>query len=180
MKHISSTNNEHIRHLHRLLSQGKFRRQYAQTVLEGVHLLQVFLQSGRKPVGVYIPEAKMPSEEVLKLTAVLPEDGIFSVSDGILKISSLSCADEILTLIDIPLGGALPDKGDCAVLDGVQDPGNVGINLTECGGGRGRYGRFGQGLCGRVVAQGITRGYGRAFLVGHLFAGGFGNMVGAL
>lgn len=85
MKHISSTNNEHIRHLHRLLSQGKFRRQYAQTVLEGVHLLQVFLQSGRKPVGVYIPEAKMPSEEVLKLTAVLPEDGIFSVSDGILK-----------------------------------------------------------------------------------------------
>ncbi|HGL9002736.1 TPA: RNA methyltransferase, partial [Neisseria gonorrhoeae] len=50
MKHISSTNNEHIRHLHRLLSQGKFRRQYAQTVLEGVHLLQVFLQSGRKPV----------------------------------------------------------------------------------------------------------------------------------
>ncbi|HEZ4041986.1 TPA: RNA methyltransferase, partial [Neisseria meningitidis] len=26
MKHISSANNEHIRHLHRLLSQGKFRR----------------------------------------------------------------------------------------------------------------------------------------------------------
>ena len=64
MKHISSANNEHVRHLHRLLSQGKFRRQYAQTVLEGVHLLQVFLQSGGKPLGVYIPEAKMPSEEV--------------------------------------------------------------------------------------------------------------------
>ena len=126
MKQISSPNNEQIRHLQRLLSQGKFRRQYAQTVLEGVHLLQVFLQSGRKPVGVYIPEAKMPSEEVRKLTAVLPEDRIFSVSDGILKkISSLSCADDIFTLIDIPLGGTLPDKGDCVVLDGVQDPGNV-------------------------------------------------------
>ena len=103
MKQISSPNNEHIRHLHRLLSQGKFRRQYAQTVLEGVHLLQVFLQSGRKPLGVYIPEGKMPSEEVSRLRAVLPEDRIFSVSDGILKkISSLSCADDILALIDIP------------------------------------------------------------------------------
>ncbi|EEZ76489.1 RNA methyltransferase, TrmH family [Neisseria lactamica ATCC 23970] len=77
MKHISSANNEHIRHLHRLLSQGKFRRQYAQTVLEGVHLLQVFLQSGGRPVGVYIPEAKMPSEEVRKLMAVVPEGKVF-------------------------------------------------------------------------------------------------------
>ncbi|WP_127248960.1 TrmH family RNA methyltransferase [Neisseria meningitidis] len=132
MKHISSANNEHIRHLHRLLSQGKFRRQYAQTVLEGVHLLQVFLQSGGRPVGVYIPEAKMPSEEVRKLTAVLPEDGVFSVSDGILKkISSLTCADDVLALIDIPDAGALPAGGDCVVLDGVQDPGNVGTVLRS-------------------------------------------------
>lgn len=132
MKHISSTNNEHIRHLHRLLSQGKSRRQYAQTVLEGVHLLQVFLQSGRKPVGVYIPEGKMPSEEVRRLRAVVPEGKVFSVSDGILKkISSLTCADDVLALIDIPDAGALPAGGDCVVLDGVQDPGNVGTVLRS-------------------------------------------------
>ncbi|HEZ3723809.1 RNA methyltransferase [Neisseria meningitidis] len=132
MKHISSTNNEHIRHLHRLLSQGKFRRQYAQTVLEGVHLLQVFLQSGGMPTEVYIPEGKMPSEEVRRLRAVVPEGKVFSVSDGILKkISSLTCADDVLALIDIPDAGALPAGGDCVVLDGVQDPGNVGTVLRS-------------------------------------------------
>lgn len=181
MKHISSTNNEHIRHLHRLLSQGKFRRQYAQTVLEGVHLLQVFLQSGGMPVGVYIPEAKMPSEEVRKLTAVLPEDGFFSVSDGILKkISSLTCADDVLALIDIPDAGALPAGGDCVVLDGVQDPGNVGTVLRSAAAAGIGAVILGKGCADSVVAQSAASRNGRAFLVGDLSAGGFGNMVGAL
>lgn len=56
----------------------------------------------------------------------------FSVSDGILKkISSLTCADDVLALIDIPDAGALPAGGDCVVLDGVQDPGNVGTVLRS-------------------------------------------------
>ncbi|SUA21411.1 RNA methyltransferase [Neisseria gonorrhoeae] len=58
MKHISSTNNEHIRHLHRLLSQGKFRRQYAQTVLEGVHLLQVSCNPAESRSGYIFPKLK--------------------------------------------------------------------------------------------------------------------------
>ncbi|UOO83109.1 RNA methyltransferase [Uruburuella testudinis] len=132
MKHITSAQNEQLKHLAKLLSQAKARREHGQTVLEGAHLLQAYLQSGGVPEQVYIPESKAAQAETSALTAQLPADVLTLVSSAAsAKITSLTEAEEIMTLIALPQPSALPQTGDCVVLERVQDPGNVGTILRS-------------------------------------------------
>ncbi|MDO5069476.1 MAG: RNA methyltransferase [Neisseria zoodegmatis] len=132
MKLITSARNEQLKHLSKLLSQTKARRQHGQTVLEGIHLLQSYLQSGRQPVQVYIPETKKDLPEISAAVKHLPPQSLTLAADGVLsKISGLTEAEDLITLIDIPVQTALPTKGDCVVLERVQDPGNVGTIMRS-------------------------------------------------
>ncbi len=132
MKLITSTQNEQLKHLAKLLSQSKARRQYGQTVLEGVHLLQSYLEAGGKPVQVYLPESKANHHEIRRLVEVIPVNLITWVSNEALsKITSLTDSDDVMTLIDIPHEQTWPKQGDCVVLECVQDPGNAGTIIRS-------------------------------------------------
>ncbi len=136
MKLITSARNEQLKHLAKLLSQSKARRQSRQTVLEGVHLLQSYLEAGGKPVQVYLPESKANHHEIRRLIEEIPVNLMTWVSNEALsKITSLTDSDDVMTLIDIPHEQAWPKQGDCVVLECVQDPGNVGTiirNAAAC------------------------------------------------
>ncbi|PSJ81448.1 TrmH family RNA methyltransferase [Neisseria iguanae] len=137
MKLITSAQNEQLKHLSKLLSQSKVRRQCRQTVLEGMHLLQSYLESGGKPVRVYLPESKANHHEIRQIVGQIPVGLTTWVSDEALsKITSLTDSDDVMTLIDIPHEQAWPQQGDCVVLQCVQDPGNVGTiirSAAACG-----------------------------------------------
>ncbi|WP_416192740.1 TrmH family RNA methyltransferase [Neisseria sp. CCUG12390] len=137
MKLITSAQNEQLKHLARLLSQSKARREYGQTVLEGVHLLQSYLESGGKPVQVYLPESKANHQEIRRITGKLPVSLMTWVgNEALAKITSLNDSDDVMTLIDIPHEQVWPKQGDCVVLECVQDPGNVGTvirSAAACG-----------------------------------------------
>ena len=49
MKLITSAQNEQLKHLFRLLTQAKARRESGETVLEGVHLLQTYCKAAVRP-----------------------------------------------------------------------------------------------------------------------------------
>ncbi len=132
MKLITSAQNEQLKHVSKLLSQAKARREYGQTVLEGVHLLQAYLQAGHQPLQVYIPESKSHQAEIRTLLAQLPPNILTCVSNEALsKITSLSDADDVMTVINIPEPPKWPSEGDCIVLERVQDPGNVGTIMRS-------------------------------------------------
>ena len=134
MKLITSAQNEQLKHLFRLLTQAKARRESGETVLEGVHLLQTYLQSGGTPKQVYLPEKKQQHIEIQEITAQLDEGLITWVgNEALSKITSLTDADDVMTWIDIPQQAGLPSDGDCVVLERVQDPGNAAHNLPDSG-----------------------------------------------
>ena len=132
MKLITSAQNEQLKHLFRLLTQAKARRESGETVLEGVHLLQTYLQSGGTPKQVYLPEKKQQHPEIQEIAAQLDEGLITWVgNEALSKITSLTDADDVMTWIDIPQQAGLPSDGDCVVLERVQDPGNAGTILRS-------------------------------------------------
>lgn len=129
---ITSAQNPAIKQLAKLLTAAKHRREHHATVLEGVHLLDAYLQTGAVPQKVWVPQPRLAHADVQAVCARLPENRIVVVQQGILsKISQLSQADDVMTLIDLPDSGCLKPAGDCVVLENVQDAGNIGTILRS-------------------------------------------------
>ncbi|MCF7522069.1 RNA methyltransferase [Neisseria sp. ZJ106] len=132
MKTIISAHNEQLKHLAKLLTQSKTRLQHRQAVLEGVHLLQTYLQSGALPEQVYLSPTRAAHPEAAELLAQLPPEKITLVEgEALAKITSLTEADDVMSLIALPEAKPLPQSGDCVVLAGVQDPGNAGTIIRS-------------------------------------------------
>lgn len=132
MKYIVSAHNEQIKYLAKLLSQSKARRLHGQAVLEGVHLVQAYMQAGGMPEQLYLPESRADNIELKALAAQMPsEKNIMVGGSALAKITSLNDADDVMALIKLPPAPQLPQQGDCVVLDGIQDPGNVGTVLRS-------------------------------------------------
>ena len=131
MPPIQSPQNPQLKHLAKILTATKHRREHRQAALEGAHLLAAYLDAGNTPQQVYIPEPKLRQPETATLAARLPENRITPVAPHLLqKISSLDHADDIISLIALPCP-APPAREDCIVLDAVQDAGNVGTVLRS-------------------------------------------------
>lgn len=123
MKLITSAQNEQLKHLFRLLTQAKARRESGETVLEGVHLLQTYLQSGGTPKQVYLPEKKQQHPEIQEIAAQLDEGLITWVgNEALSKITSLTDADDVMTWIDIPQQQACLQTAIAWYLSGYKTP----------------------------------------------------------
>lgn len=132
MKQIISAQNEALKHLSKLLTQAKARREQQQAVLEGTHLLDAFLNAGGKPLQVFVPESKLEQAEVQGLLTRVERNRISVANSAALtKISSLTQAQDLMTQIALPANEMAPQTGDCVVLEQVQDPGNMGTILRS-------------------------------------------------
>lgn len=166
MTTIASIHNAQLKHLSKLVHHSKHRRTQGQAVLEGIHLLDAYLNSGYLPIQVYVPETRLADQEIQALLSRLPENHISIVAGNLLgKIGSLEVANEIMSLILLPTDIKQPENGDCVVLDCVQDPGNIGTVLRSAAASGIRQIVLGQGCADAFSPKVLRAGMGAHFLL---------------
>lgn len=129
MKLIQSRDNAFYKQLKKLAESGRERRKRGLTLLDGAHLVSAW-EAARGPVQtLVVAESALENPEIAALTVksapvvltdvLLRELGLVDTPSGVLAVVPLPAAGEVT----VDLGQ------DAILLDGVQDPGNVGTLL---------------------------------------------------
>lgn len=100
------------------LADKKYRRQSGQYVIEGVRLVSDAIRHGAMPSGVFVKESVASSFDYPNQTVV--SDAVFD------KLADTVNSQGVLAVVDIPNQPLTAPSGNCLILDGLQDPGNVG------------------------------------------------------
>ncbi len=106
------------------LKKKKYRLEYQLFLAEGIKVVEELLQSNFKPHLILCT-----SDYSNKLS----RDDLLIISDKELKsISEFSTPNQILGVFKIPNTDSLKTRGLSLVLDGVNDPGNLGTIIRLC------------------------------------------------
>lgn len=132
---ITSKDNPIIKTAHALLTQSRQRKKMGQTVIEGVHLLDAYLNANLSPNTVIVSESGLQNAEINTLIARLNDFNndvkILTISDNLYKdIRTLGESLPMMAIIDTPNCQLNQEiKSDCLIINGVQDNGNLGTLL---------------------------------------------------
>lgn len=131
MKHISSRDNPLVKHLHALATSARERREAGQTLLDGAHLLDVALDQGLRPTQVVLAEGAQARPEIAALLARCSSEDVVVLPERLFAhVSPVDAPSGVLAVLALPAPVLTPlRQEDCVVLDGVQDPGNLGTIL---------------------------------------------------
>lgn len=131
-KHISSRDNAFFKSLLRLTSSSRERRDAAQTLLDGPHLLRAWLDSGRYPAHIVISPLALEDTEISRLRAECPNVPCTLLEEPLFKqLSELKTPNGLLALIDIPQADPAHANNFVLLLEDIQDPGNLGSILRS-------------------------------------------------
>lgn len=131
METISSASNQHVKRLRQLATQHRLRRQSGLILLDGLHLIDALLASGGSVNELALSASGARRGEIAAWLAAHAELPHRVFSDSLFaSFAATETPSGILALAARPqTAGAPPLAADCVLLDGVQDPGNVGTLL---------------------------------------------------
>ena len=128
MKLIQSRDNAFFKALKRLAESGRERRKTGKTLLDGVHLVEAYEAAFGAVETLVVAESALAGGEIARLVegrdpvlladVLMRELGLVDTPSGLLAVAAMPAA---MAAVDL--------EKEAILLDGVQDPGNVGTLL---------------------------------------------------
>lgn len=134
MKQISSAANPRYKSLRKLVQSSQERRRTGLSVLDGVHLAAAYRERVGTPRSIAVSRAGLANPEVQGLLETMAGVEIIVLGNPLFgALSSVATPTGILSVVETPRPRAVPQHMDaCAMLEDLQDPGNLGSILRSC------------------------------------------------
>lgn len=163
MKSVASRENATFKALRALAEDAREQRRQGRTVLDGPHLVGAYLERVGRPESLVVSASGGDAPEVRALAAAAGVEPIRLRDSLFREISGVASPVGILAVIAIPEAPAAPIAGSCVLLDGVQDPGNVGSILRSAAAAGVRDIALGPGCAGAWTPRVLRSGQGAHF-----------------
>jgi TrmH family RNA methyltransferase len=133
MKTVASRDNPAYKSLAKLASSAAERRKRGLTVIEGAHLVEACLDTGRTVTQLFVTRAAAEAQPAIVARARAGAAVIVELADALFgAVSGVESPAGILAVVPTPAGRAVPAGARfCLALEDLQDPGNVGTLLRS-------------------------------------------------
>ena len=164
MKRIQSRDNPFYKQLKRLAESGRERRKAGQTLLDGLHLVEAW-ETHRGPVEqLIVSESALAGGEIQ--TYLGSRDPIVLADALMRELGLVDTPSGLLAIVATPQTSIDPDLDtDAVLLDGVQDPGNVGTLLRTAAAAGVRQVLLGAGCASAWSPKVLRAGQGAHFVL---------------
>ena len=127
MKHIASRDNPFYKQLKKLAASGRERRQAGRMLLDGVHLVEACEAAYGSLEMLVVSDSALERGEIARFVAGRE---ITVIADALMRdLGIVETPSGLVGVAAIPKRAAVDPAKDAILLDGVQDPGNVGTLL---------------------------------------------------
>lgn len=134
MRRIVARSNPHYQSLRKLCESGRGRRKSGRVLLDGMHLIETYDCHCGIPEEILVSDSGTGRPEIARYlergrsarTVTLLSDALFG------ELSTVDTPSGIMAVVPLPVAvHKLDHAADTVLLDGVQDPGNVGSILRS-------------------------------------------------
>jgi RNA methyltransferase, TrmH family len=130
MPRITSPDNPRLKQAVRLIASSRDRRKAGLCVLEGAHLIAVYIEQHGTPETVIVVDAALDTPASRALLARVPPSRVLAISAAAwTELTQLPLEVAVLAVVPTPDPKLGRVADFCLLLEDLQDPGNVGSIL---------------------------------------------------
>ncbi|HEY5308695.1 MAG TPA: TrmH family RNA methyltransferase, partial [Casimicrobiaceae bacterium] len=130
MPRVTSRHNPRLKEAATLVASSRDRRKAGRCVLEGEHLVGVYLERIGAPETLIVVEGRHAEPSIHALAARIPPQDVLVVPESVFcEVSTLPAAIGLMAVVATPHRTPPAPGRFHLLLDDLQDPGNVGTML---------------------------------------------------